>query len=149
MHRWASARLFALSEADDVTQQVFLAVWQRPGTYRPDRGTVGRWLHGITTHKINDMIDGYARRQEPARRYAQRVAARPLLDTSTEQVTNRLLLGRAMAVLPPEQRTVLHLAYHHDLTQTQIAEQLGMPLGTVKSHQRRALQRLRTHTVIG
>ncbi|WP_433398791.1 sigma-70 family RNA polymerase sigma factor [Streptomyces sp. CA-146814] len=76
------------------------------------------------------------------------MAARPLLDTSTEQVTNRLELGRAMAVLPPEQRTVLYLAYHHDLTQTQIAEQLGMPLGTVKSHQRRGLQRLRTHTVI-
>jgi len=110
VHRWASARLFDLSEADDVTQQVFLAVWQRHGTYLPDRGTAGHWLYGITTHKINDMIDGYARRQERARSYAERMAARPLLDTSTEQINDRLLLGRAMAVLPPEQRTVLDLA---------------------------------------
>ncbi|MFE6280885.1 RNA polymerase sigma factor [Streptomyces sp. NPDC057877] len=130
-------------EAEDVTQQVFLGVWRGRHTYRPERGPVAGWIVGITRRRIADALAARTRRLDllasaaPALLITDAPAQRP------EDVLDRLVIRRELDRLPTPQRRVLRLAYFEDLTQTQIAERTGWPLGTVKSHARRGLVRLR------
>ncbi|MFI5670382.1 RNA polymerase sigma factor [Streptomyces sp. NPDC051704] len=135
-------------EAEDVTQQVFLAAWHGRLRYRPGPGGLGAWITGITRHKVADALEARTRRTRAA---AAAVRASPGTAgppggpalQEAEQVLDRVLVLGELARLPSEQRRVLHLAFYGDLTQTQIADRTGLPLGTVKSHMRRALHRLR------
>lgn len=130
-------------EAEDVTQQVFLGVWRGRGGYRPDHGPVAGWIVGITRHKIADALSARSRRGElvtsagTALQLADPAAGRP------EAALDRVLIRHELDLLPAPQRQVLSLAFYEDLTQTQIADRTGWPLGTVKSHTRRGLHRLR------
>ncbi|MET3982863.1 sigma-70 family RNA polymerase sigma factor [Streptomyces sp. PvR034] len=133
-------------EAEDVTQQVFLAAWRGRGGYRPGSGDLGGWLVGITRHKVADALAARTRR-------ARAVAAAGTLcagaapsagPAGPEQALDRVFVLGELARLPSAQQRILRLAYYGDLTQTQIAARTGMPLGTVKSHMRRALQCLRS-----
>ncbi|MFD8674925.1 sigma-70 family RNA polymerase sigma factor [Streptomyces seoulensis] len=147
--RWSSL-VYALArralgnagEAEDVTQQVFLGVWRGRAGYRPERGPLGGWIVGITRRKIFDALAARARRGELV------AAAASLSRTETaadpETVLDRLLVRRELGRLPAAQRRVLYLAFYEDLTQPQIAARTGWPLGTVKSHARRGLHRLRS-----
>ncbi|MER5810767.1 sigma factor [Streptomyces sp. NPDC002033] len=140
-------------EAEDVTQLVFLAAWRGRGGYRPGPGGLGAWLTGITRHKVADALEARSRR-------ARTVAAAAVLDgphglgphpgtsgaagwPGPEQVLDRVLITGELARLPSAQRRVLWLAFYADLSQSQIAARTGLPLGTVKSHMRRALHVLR------
>jgi len=98
--------LRARSDAEDVTQQVFVSAWRSRDSFDPKRGTLGGWLVTITRNKV--------------------------------------VLADELAQLPESQRLVMVLAFYSDLTHEQIAKVLGLPLGTVKSHIRRSLQRLRS-----
>ncbi|GAA1924834.1 sigma-70 family RNA polymerase sigma factor [Streptomyces sodiiphilus] len=140
VHALAARALGDAREAEDVTQQVFLAAWRGRHTYRPDRGTLAGWLVGITRRKTADALGARTRRPEPA---ATDDAPAPAAGESPDAVLDRLLLTQELARLPAAQRQVLHLAFYEDLTQTQIALRTGLPLGTVKSHARRGLHRLR------
>lgn len=145
VHTLASRTLGDAREAEDVTQQVFLAAWRGRGGFKPERGPLGAWLVGITRRKTVDALAARSRRGELAtaaaqsstRRSAQQIAASP------ESALDRVLLADELSRLPRPQREVLCLAFYEDLTQAQIAERTGIPLGTVKSHARRGLHRLR------
>ncbi|MFG2460373.1 RNA polymerase sigma factor [Streptomyces sp. NPDC048523] len=149
-HRWgplvhalARRSLGDAREAEDVTQLVFLAAWRGRVGFAPDRGTLPGWLTGIARRKIADALAARTRRTE----LVAAVGAQLVLRAHDEAVLpetalDRVLLADEMSQLPAPQRRVLNLAFYDDLTQTQIAELTGWPLGTVKSHARRGLRRL-------
>ncbi|MFJ6636527.1 RNA polymerase sigma factor [Streptomyces sp. NPDC091376] len=132
-------------EAEDVTQQVFLAAWRGRQGYRPGRGGVAGWLVGITRHKIADTLASRTRRAElvaaAAIGYESARGARAA--DEPQRALDRVLVLRELEALPAAQERVVRLAFYADLTQAQIAEATGLPLGTVKSHMRRALLSLR------
>ncbi|MEU6707983.1 RNA polymerase sigma factor [Streptomyces wuyuanensis] len=132
-------------EAEDVTQQVFLAAWRGRRGYRPGRGGLAGWLVGITRHKIADALAARSRRAELVAAAGAFLAPgpAPTPGAGPEQAVDRVLVLRALEDLPSAQQHVVRLAFYADLTQTQIAERTGIPLGTVKSHMRRALLSLR------
>lgn len=111
--------------------------------FTPERGTLPGWLLGITRRKIADALAARTRRTE----LVDAAAAQLLLTVTDEAVRpeavlDRVLLTDELSRLPNHQRQVLNLAFYDDLTQTQIAELTGWPLGTVKSHARRGMHRL-------
>jgi RNA polymerase sigma-70 factor (ECF subfamily) len=152
-HRWsalvhslAARSLGDAREAEDVTQQVFLGVWRGRHGYRPERGAMAGWIVGIARRKIADALSARTRRLDLLTSVASATAPLAALahtDEPSEAVLNRVLVGHALAGLPPAQQRVLRLAFYEDLTQSQIAERTGWPLGTVKSHARRGLHQLR------
>jgi RNA polymerase sigma factor (sigma-70 family) len=133
------------TDAEDVTQQVFVAAWQSRGTLRPSESALPAWLIGIARHRV---ADEYARRAR-ATRVSQAVAANTVPGSEVvgrdvvDRLVDRVLLREAVEQLTEPRRSVLHLAYVEDRTQEDIAKQLDLPLGTVKSHMRRGLLRLR------
>ncbi|MER5766302.1 sigma-70 family RNA polymerase sigma factor [Streptomyces sp. NPDC001985] len=144
VHSLAARTLGDPREAEDVTQQVFLAAWRGRHGYRPERGPLSAWLVGITRRKIADALSARTRRTELVAAASAR--ARPpgeRADTRPEAALDAVLIAQELAKLPRAQRQVLGLAFWEDLTQVQIVERTGLPLGTVKSHTRRGLHRLR------
>ncbi|MEU1268773.1 sigma-70 family RNA polymerase sigma factor [Streptomyces sp. NPDC005799] len=130
-------------EAEDVTQLVFFAAWRGRSGFAPGRGTLPGWLMGITRRKIADALSARTRRTElVAAAGARLLLVAPDEAVSPEGAIDRVLLADELSRLPAPQRRVLNLAFYDDLTQTQIAEVTGWPLGTVKSHARRGLHRL-------
>ncbi|MGD6748687.1 RNA polymerase sigma factor [Streptomyces sp. BH105] len=133
-------------EAEDVMQQVFLAAWHGRSGYRPELGPPSAWLTGIARHRVADALAARRRRaalfEAAAGRHAVLAGREPVNDAAMDAVVERLLLSQELARLPNTQRTVLSLTFYEDLTQPQIAERTGWPLGTVKSHARRGMRRL-------
>lgn len=133
--------LGAHHDAEDVTQQVFVRAWRSRATFDPDRGGLGGWLVGITRRQVADRLTARIRERDVTDR-AGRAAAAPV-SSVPDQVVNAVVVADEMNQLPPRMRTVLELAFFDDLTHHQIAALTGLPLGTVKSHLRRGLERLR------
>ncbi|GAA4961049.1 siderophore-interacting protein [Streptomyces caelestis] len=143
VHTMASRSLGDACEADDVTQQVFIGAWRGRHGFRPERGVLGAWLVGITRRKIVDALAARTRRLSLVDSAAHDTAPTGSATGAPDHVLDRVLLVQALARLPHAQREVLCMAFYEDLTQVQIAERTGLPLGTVKSHTRRGLHRLR------
>lgn len=143
VHTLARRSLGDAREAEDVTQQVFLAAWQGRQGYRPERGPFVGWLVGITRRKIADALAARTRRTDLVAVAGALLGLADDTRTRPEAALDRVLLGHELARLPAPQRKVLHLAFYEDLAQTQIAQRTGWPLGTVKSHCRRGLRQLR------
>ncbi|MGW4160094.1 sigma-70 family RNA polymerase sigma factor [Streptomyces sp. NPDC004788] len=155
-HRWgrlvhmlAARALGDPREAEDVTQQVFVAAWRGRANFRADRGSLPAWLTGITRRKIADALTARTRRTELAAALGTALEHTGGSHEEPERIVDRLVVTEELARLPRVQRDVLELAYFADLTQTQIADRTGMPLGTVKSHARRGLQRMRHNLGLG
>lgn len=131
------------ADAEEVTQEVFVEVWSRADRFDPERGSARAWLMGIAR---NRSIDRLRRRQADSRMTeAVRDEERPSGPGPVEDAEARELRDRVRAALMslgPEQRTALELAYYEGLSQSEIAERLGAPLGTVKSRVRLAMDRL-------
>lgn len=143
VHTMATRSLGDTHEAEDVTQQVFLGAWRGRDGYCPERGPLGGWLVGITRRKIVDALAARTRRLTLIDTVTHYADGRGPDEGAPDQVLDRVILADALSRLPRSQREVLCLAFYEDLTQAQIAERTGMPLGTVKSHTRRGLHRLR------
>jgi RNA polymerase sigma factor (sigma-70 family) len=135
------------SDAEDVTQQVFVSAWRSRSGLRPESGSLPAWLLGIARHRIADRHAARTR----DRRTVTSLAAHRSSGVGTAasgpgrpEHLEQLALLEAVDGLGEPRRTVLSLVYFHDLSHAQVAQRLGMPLGTVKSHVRRALLELRT-----
>ena len=132
------------SLADDVTQEVFVSLWERPHAFDPERGSLRSWL-GVLTHRRSvDRV----RREATARRYEARqaiVAPTPPGPDTADAATGHLLaeqVRRAVAALPDDQRRAVELAYFRGQTYVEVAATLGIPEGTAKSRLRLAMKRL-------
>ncbi|MFJ4682173.1 RNA polymerase sigma factor [Streptomyces sp. NPDC088789] len=144
VHGLAHRALGDPREAEDVTQQVFTDAWRGRHGYTAERGTPAAWLIGITRRKVADALTARARRARLASAAGELASVREQVSTGgPEAALDRVVVGRALLRLTHAQRKVLLLAYYEDLTQSQIARITGWPLGTVKSHTRRGLDRLR------
>jgi RNA polymerase sigma-70 factor (ECF subfamily) len=134
--------LGAHHDAEDVTQQVFVRAWRGRAGLDPDRGSIGSWLVGITRRQIADRFAARARDRELADR-AGRAAEPGVVGDTPAGVVDAVVVAHEIERLPTQQRAVVRLAFFADLTHQQISEATGLPLGTVKSHLRRGLERLR------
>jgi len=130
-------------DAEDLTQATFVAAWRGRQTYDPDRGTLAGWLLGIGRRQVVDRLRARQRERDLAAAVG-RVEPGYSDVPSPERVVDRLVVLDELRRLSPEQRRVVELAFFDDLTHVQIAGLTGLPLGTVKSHLRRGLDRLRS-----
>jgi len=151
--------------AEEVVQETFLALWNRAELFDPRAGSLAAWLHTIARNRTVDRLRAAGRRpnliplsaasgedEGDSAALDRLVAAGTVLGGATiglgpegELAAGELrqVLRDALAGLPESERTAIVLAYREELTQTEIAERLGWPLGTVKTRTRRALLRLR------
>ncbi|MGZ8695194.1 MAG: RNA polymerase sigma factor, partial [Gaiellaceae bacterium] len=127
------------TRAEDAMQETFAAVWRSARTYRPDRGAGGTWLYAVARNAIADR--GRARREPP-----MEVPDMPSPDAGpAEQAEEGWVawrVHRAVAELPEQEQVLVELAYWSGLSQSEIAEYVGIPLGTVKTRTRSGLARL-------
>lgn len=133
--------------AEEVAQDVFHAVWRRAGGYQRDRGAVRTWLLAIARNAAIDWRRTRGKRVE--REVELDAAAEMRADAGVEDSVLLSLraerVREAVRILPAEQRDVLALAFWGGLTQTEIAERTGTPLGTVKSRVRLGMEKLRQY----
>jgi RNA polymerase sigma factor (sigma-70 family) len=127
-------------DAEEVTQQVFLEAWRGRATYDSSKGALPTWLMGIARNRVIDFRRQQHRRPTPVEAPADTSSS---AEPELERVADRLLVADALRDLPEQRREVLRLAFFDDLTHTDIALRLELPLGTVKSHMRRGLASLR------
>ncbi|WP_369131023.1 sigma-70 family RNA polymerase sigma factor [Modestobacter roseus] len=134
--------------AEDVLQDVFLAVWRDPGAFDGSRGTVASWLLAMVHHKAVDAVrreESHRRRQARAEdelALAAPVAVSDVADEAADRVAAATVRS-ALQALPDSQREALTLAYYGGYTQREVAALTGAPLGTVKTRMLAGMRRLK------
>ena len=131
-----------VGDAEDVTQKTFVAAWTGRSGFSPERASLSAWLVGIARNKIADTHEARAR----IRRLHEQLASSSLESdwvVEAPDLADTLVVADEIARLEPDARSVMRLAFFDDLTHNEISDRLGLPLGTVKSHIRRSLQRMR------
>ncbi len=134
--------------AEEITQDVFVRVWEKAATYRVSLGQVNTWLSSIARHRSIDVFRRRSSRPESRSTTWDELPgwALPNVEGPEERAILAIQQQRvraSIAQLPEEQQQVLGLAYFKGYTQRQIAEMLDQPLGTVKTRIRLAMQKLR------
>jgi RNA polymerase sigma-70 factor (ECF subfamily) len=127
-------------QAEDVLQEVFLQLWRNPGAFDAARGRLAPWLAVIARHKAIDQLRG---RREQTDIDDIVVATDARLDEAADRSRASEKVRSVLAGMPAEQRKCLEMAFFQGLTHTEIAQQNGDPLGTVKTRIRSGLQLLR------
>ncbi|WP_243769929.1 RNA polymerase sigma factor [Amycolatopsis acidicola] len=131
--------------AEDITQEVFVRLWERPERFDPERGRLGTWLCTMARSRAIDSIRRTQTRERAAVAQAQQV--HPESDTADLVAHNAMVHTVRVAVqrLPEAQRIAVTLAYYEGLTYRRVAEKLGIPEGTVKSRLRFGLRGIADH----
>jgi RNA polymerase sigma-70 factor (ECF subfamily) len=151
--------------AEEVVQETFLALWNRAELYDPATASLATWLHAIARNRTVDRLRAAGRRarlvpasigwsedidDDAALEWIARTgsvvggsAPAPGPESAAESASVRAVVQEALVRMPDAERTVIVMAYQEELTQSEIAERLGWPVGTVKTRTRRALARLR------
>ena len=135
------------ADAEDVVQEVFTQAWQQASRYDHGRATVTGWLLMMTRARAIDRVRARAARPAPSSASDTALPdlpdAGPGMEAEAISAESAARLRQALGELPEAQRRTIELAYYEGLTQTDIAEKLQEPLGTVKTRMRSALQKLR------
>jgi len=133
------------SDAEDLLQEVFVQIWRQAQSYSVQRGSPEAWIVNIARSRAIDKIRSIRRMEksfvltdDPAR-----AESSENVESSAAESEARMAMNSALANLPETQRKVLELAYFDGLTQTEIANRLAEPLGTIKTRMRSGIQRLR------
>ncbi|HKX67160.1 MAG TPA: sigma-70 family RNA polymerase sigma factor [Intrasporangium sp.] len=142
VHTIALRSLGDPADAEDVTQQVFVSAWHGRHTFRPEHGSIQAWLVGITRHRIADLRTQRYRNHRNLQAVALESAATPPV-TDDAEWAQRLLVVHELERMGDPRAAVIRMAFLEDRSHDDIAEALGLPLGTVKSHIRRGLLQLR------
>jgi RNA polymerase sigma-70 factor (ECF subfamily) len=151
--RWARS-LYSLvfhllkdaDEAEDVVEETFWQAWRKASSYEPSRGAVSTWLLTIGRRRALDRLRARSRRKEDSTQTGVLADIASSASDPLQMVENserRSSVLNALRELPDEQREVLELGYFRGLSQSEIADTTGQPLGTVKTRMRLAMQKLR------
>ena len=134
----ALRRLGDRGRAEDATQEAFVSIWRSARTYDPRRGAGAPWLYAVAR---NAITDGLRRRPEPTAELQDGPGDEPGPAERAESSWAAWQVHRALEVLPDHERPVIELAYWRGLSQSEIAKELDLPLGTVKTRTRSARAR--------
>ncbi|WP_297581567.1 sigma-70 family RNA polymerase sigma factor [Devosia sp.] len=129
--------------AEDLVQETFLAVWRKAHLYSPERGAASTWLFTIARNLRIDQVRRQSNRPYEDLEQVELESEEPIGIAHVEQVEAVEKVKIALRALSSEQQEVVRLSFLHDMAHAQIAETLGIPLGTVKSRLRLAYERLR------
>ena len=141
--------LRSADDVEDVVEETFWQAWRQAGRYESSRGAVQTWILTIARSRALDRVRLTSRRREEpidGERSEQVLQLATESDPSmdAESAERRKLVVAAMADLPGEQREALELGYFGGLSQSEIADRTGQPLGTIKTRMRLAMQKLRS-----
>ncbi|CBK43363.1 RNA polymerase sigma factor SigK (Sigma-K) [Nitrospira defluvii] len=150
----SSAKVFGLAmrilgdhaAAEETTLDVYTQVWRRISTYEAERGTPGSWLMTLAKHRAIDRFrSSYLERgrQVPLEHTAELPGHEETPEQYSAGLERQRLVQQALASLSVEQRQAIALAYYWGMSQSEIAEQLKLPLGTVKTRMRLGMIKLR------
>ena len=136
------------AEAEDITHDVFVNLWQRSSTFQPAKGSLTSWLLTVAHNRIIDAL----RRRRRSGEAHEAIARDPVAVSETahedtaaiaEQNEEAQQVRRALETLPDDQREVINLSYYEGYSQSEISQRIQVPLGTVKSRMRLAMDKLR------
>jgi RNA polymerase sigma-70 factor (ECF subfamily) len=130
--------------AEDAVQEAFLTLWRTAGSFRSDKAKPSTWILTLVHRRAVDVVRREERRRAAPLEGTEEPDERSLAaDEEIELNDRRRLVQEALRQLPDEQREALELAYYGGLTQSELAERLSVPLGTIKSRMFTGLRRLR------
>ncbi|MGL4395491.1 MAG: sigma-70 family RNA polymerase sigma factor [Hyphomicrobium sp.] len=129
--------------AEELAQETLLTVWRKAGLYSDGRGSATTWIFTIARNLRIDRLRKENTWVELPDGYEQEASDDPLPDETLDLETRRQRVQKALAALPPDQHEVVVLSYVEGLSHSEIAERLGLPVGTVKSRMRLAYLKVR------
>jgi RNA polymerase sigma-70 factor, ECF subfamily len=135
----ALRRLGDRGRAEEAVQETFTSIWRSASSYRPERGPGAPWLYAVARHAI---VDRFRARTEPAAEVPEEASTDPGPAERAEASFVSWRVHRALEELPQTERAVIELAYWGGLSQSEVADYLNVPLGTVKTRTRSGLHRL-------
>jgi RNA polymerase sigma factor (sigma-70 family) len=137
--------IFDEQTAQDVLQEVFVKIWNNISQYNAEKGRIYTWMINIARNAAIDKLRSKGEIMKGKIRTGEDIVSTVGEGMKTEQRTDTIGLREMVAGLKPEYQTIVNLAYFNGFTLDEIAKQLDMPLGTVKTRMRAAMQLLREH----
>jgi RNA polymerase sigma-70 factor (ECF subfamily) len=129
--------------AEDLVQDVMMAVWRKVDLYVPERGAVSTWIFTIARNARIDRLRRHSSRPYEDLDEVDLASDDPTSEDEVFANQRTVGIGQALAELPDDQRRIIELAFLHDKSQSEISEELSVPLGTVKSRMRLAYRKLK------